>query len=217
MSKSSGSQTFNKNSPSVDSDQKAIEKLKIRQKAEVENLIDQELKLEMLRKENEQKDQLSNIKEARNKEAIKRKQIMHDENKKNRELMKQYQTEKEFEELQKRLSLKQQEENMKKEFFNENQKKLHHHMMMKKDFEMQKSREKRMNSERQLYEQQRRTIDKQIMMEERANYRKAIEEQINMGKKIENEKMKEYQQNKINQVKEMIQFKIQNQKQVLIY
>jgi len=97
--------------------------------------------------------------------------------KKNREMMKQYQTEKEFEELQKRLSLKQQEENVKKEFINENAKKLQHHMMMQKDLQMQKSREKKMNSERLLYEQQRRTIDKQIMMEERANFRKAFEEQ----------------------------------------
>ena len=214
MSQSSGSQNFNKKSPAPDTDQKAIEKLKIRQKAEVENLIDQELKLEMLRNENEQKDQLAIMKEARNKEYLMKKQIMHGENKKNREMMKQYQTEKEFEELQKRLNFKLQEENAKKEFISENQKKLHHHMMMKKDLQIQKSREKKMNSERLLYEQQRRTIDKQIMMEERANFRKAFEEQKNMGKKIENEKIKEYQQNKINQVKGMIQFKIQNQKQV---
>ena len=55
---------------SIDTEQKSIEKLKQRQKTEVENVIDQELKLEMLRKENEQKEFLARIKEEKLKEAI---------------------------------------------------------------------------------------------------------------------------------------------------
>lgn len=84
---------------------------------------------------------------------------------------------------------------------------------MQKEMQMQKTREKKMNSERMFLEQQQRTIQKQAMMEEREKFRRAVEEQRNYEKKIENAKVKEYQEGKINQMKMFSEFKIQRQRQ----
>ena len=51
-------------------------------------------------------------------------------------------------------------------------------------------------------------------MEERENFRKAWENQKNSEKKFEKDKIRDYQQGRIHQVKEMMEYKIYRQQQV---
>ena len=106
-------------------------------------------------------------------------------------------------------------DNLPKDFLIEKQRRKQYEMVIRNETQMQKTKEKKMSTERIFQEHQRRIIDKQIMMEERENFRKAYEEQRNYEKRFENAKIQESQQNKINQVRGMMEFKINRQKQVI--
>jgi len=208
---------FSQKSSSMDKDQRAIEKLKMRQKAEVENLIDQELKMEMMRKENEMKDYQAKVKEQQLRVALTYKQKWQEETKKQKEFMKQLQTEKEYHDLQRTLTMKHQQEQMKKEYLAEKQRMIAQEHMVRKQLQMQMTREKKMNSERVFLEQQRRTIEKQIMMDERAKWRKSMGEQIHNLKKFDNAKNEEYQKARTQQMKSLMEGKAIRLKQELEY
>jgi len=86
-----------------------------------------------------------------------------------------------------------------------------------KQLQIQQTREKKMSSERMFMEQQQRTLQKQIMMEERAKFRKAMEEHQNHQKKFEKAHVEEYQKGRVEQMRNLTEHKAMRQKQEIDY
>jgi hypothetical protein len=205
---------FNNNNSSLGSEMKAIEKIKERQKKEINKLIDYEIKMEIMKKENEEKLMKQRVKEEKLKNELLLKQKHQEDLRKKREMEKELLLKREFEENE-RKKREQELQEQKKIIFNfekEKQKKIE---KAKKELkEKEKQEEFKAISEKNFLIHQERLKEKQKIMIEREEVRNK-----NLDSKKEelqkyNKQMQEIHEKKLILTRMNLENKINIQKEV---
>ena len=205
---------FNNNPSSLENEKKAIEKIKERQKKEINKLIDYEIKMEIMKKENEDKLMKQRMKEEKIKNELILKHKYQEEMKRKREIDKELTLKREFEENEKKKREQEllEQKKIQLNIERENQRKME---KVKKDIkEKEKQEEFKAIAEKKFFVHQEKMKERQKVMMEREEVRNKNMESKKEELQKFNKQMQEIHEKKLILTRMNLENKINYQKEV---
>ena len=197
-----------------ENEKRELEKLKLRQKMEIQNMIEYEIKMEMIKKDNEDKLLKQKNKEEMIKLELIKKKKEEDEIKRKKEADRELILKKEQEEIQQINFEKYLVEKNKALLEEEKEKKHKLELAKQQKIQQLKAEEFKMQTEKILQEQQIKIAEKQKQMEEKEKQRIENLEKKRLTQIMENNRHNQNQQRRILRARQNLEKKIVKQQEV---